>query len=53
MGEPTAPPVVQHLNPDAQSVSAAQGAPLPPFPRMQALLPIVSVPFWWALHGLG
>jgi len=53
MGEPTAPPVVQHLNPVAQSVSAAQAAPLPPFPRMHEVVAIVSVPFWWALHGLG
>src|SRR3954468_8108488 len=50
MGEPTAPPVTQHLKPVAQSVSAAQGAPLPPLPGMQAVVGMVSMPAWWALQ---
>jgi hypothetical protein len=51
MGEPTAPPVVQHLKPVMQSVSLAHAAPLPPSPVMHEVVAMVSTPAWWALHG--
>jgi hypothetical protein len=52
IGKPSAPPVMQHLNPVAQSPSSAHGAPLPPLPGMQAFVFIVSMPAWCALHAL-
>ncbi len=44
MGEPTVPPVTQHLYPLMQSVSLPQGAPAPPLPGMQDVVLMVSMP---------
>ena len=52
IGEPTAPPVTQHLNPVAQSVSWPQGEPEPPFPVMHEVVGVMSTPFCWALHAV-
>jgi len=46
MGDPTLPPVVQHLNPDTQSLSAPHGAPAAPLPVMQPFVAVVSLPAW-------
>ena len=46
MGNSTAPPVTQHLKPDAQSVSWPQGDPAPPFPVMHEVVGMMSTPFW-------
>jgi hypothetical protein len=46
MGEPTVPPVTQHLKPVAQSVSTPQGTPAPPLPGIHNIVAIVSTPAW-------
>jgi hypothetical protein len=45
MGEPTAPPLAQHLKPVMQSPSTVQFAPIPPFPGTHEVDADVSVPF--------
>jgi hypothetical protein len=52
IGEPTAPPAVQHLNPVRQSPSAPQGAPAPPLPGMHVRVSTVSTPRRCALQAL-